>query len=147
MPLYKFSILSPTSFLLVWKIEESVELLYAQLHPLLCIGLASFSSKDRMRQSLAVRLALCTLLKKLGLPVTTLSKNRQGKPLLENRQLHISFTHTHYFAAVALSIASPIGIDIEMVRPKLRSVQTIFLTEEEQQHANIGALKKRCINF
>lgn len=136
MPLYRFSECVPHAFYLIWKIEESVEALHAQLHPQFLADFHSnnLSSIDRQQQSLAVRVALCCLLKKLNFPLASLSKNAQGKPILAG--YHISFTHTRYLAAVALSTVCPIGIDIEIVKPSLHKVQKKFLTEAEVQDAN-----------
>ncbi|ROT47003.1 4'-phosphopantetheinyl transferase family protein [Candidatus Cardinium hertigii] len=147
MPVYSFSSLSSSSFLLIWKIEESLDRLYAQLHPLFLADFnnrSSGSSKKRIQQTLAVRWALCSLLEKLDLPIVTLSKDIAGKPILENSRLHCSFTHTPYFATVALSTAFPIGVDMEMVRPKLNIVQEKILTEEESKNAN-NCLEKLAI--
>ncbi|AXI24104.1 4'-phosphopantetheinyl transferase superfamily [Cardinium endosymbiont of Sogatella furcifera] len=136
MPVYRFSVCAPHTFYLIWKIQESVGALYAQLPPQFLDDFHSnnLSFTDRQQQSLAVRVALCCLLKKLNLPLVSLSKNAQGRPILAG--CHISFSHTRYLAAVALSTVCPIGIDIEIVKPSLHKVQKKFLTEAEAQDAN-----------
>ncbi|TSJ81342.1 MAG: 4'-phosphopantetheinyl transferase superfamily protein [Candidatus Cardinium sp.] len=138
MSFYSFSAYTATSFLLIWKIEESVATLRSQLPPQFLVDYHSsnLSSTDRIRQSLAVRVALYHLLQKLALPILVLSKNGQGQPILGDGRFHISFTHTRYVAAVALSTVVPIGVDIEMVTPTLRRVQERFLTNKEVQNAN-----------
>ncbi|CAH2559594.1 4'-phosphopantetheinyl transferase domain superfamily protein [Cardinium endosymbiont of Oedothorax gibbosus] len=138
MPVYSFSMYAATSFYLIWKIEESLATLCAQLPSQFLADFHSggLSSKDRIRQSMAVRIALYALLKKLDLPILPLSKNEQGRPILGDGRLHISFTHTRYVAAVALSTSAPIGIDLEMVQPSLHIVQGRFLTEEEAKDTN-----------
>ncbi|WP_342265693.1 4'-phosphopantetheinyl transferase family protein [Cardinium endosymbiont of Philonthus spinipes] len=138
MPVYSFSTHAATRFCLVWKIEESLATLRLQLPPQFLADFHSLglSSQDRMGQSLAVRVALYTLLKKLGFPILPLSKNKQGRPIFVHSSFHISFTHTRYAAAVALSTAFPIGIDLEMVKPSLHLVQEKFLTKEEIEAAN-----------
>lgn len=138
MPVYSFRVLSATSYCLIWKIEEALEVLYARLHPLLKTDLCGFnlSSNNKMQQSLAVRVALECLLKKLGLPILTLTKNEQGKPIFKNSKTHISFSHTRNLAVVALSTRFPIGVDIEIVGSKLDVVQKRILNEEEFRHAH-----------
>jgi phosphopantetheinyl transferase len=146
MPIDSFTTLSSTSFLLIWKIEETLDVLYPQLHHLFLSDFHScnFSSKERMRQSIAVRLALCCLLQKLNLPIVPLSKNAQGKPFLENSKLHLSFSHTPYLAAATISTSFPIGIDIEIIRPKLGVVQEKVLTQNESKNAH-NSLEKLAI--
>lgn len=146
MPVYSFSVHASTSFCLIWKIEESLAVLRPQL-PLQFLAdfhTGNLSSKERIRQSLAVRIALYYLLKRLDLPILALSKNRQGQPVLGDGTLHISFAHTRYVAAVALSTVVPIGIDIETVKPSLHRVQKKFLTEKEVKGAN-NCLEKLAI--
>lgn len=138
MAIHSFHSFSLTSACLIWKIEESIEALLAQLHPNFLDDFFSLqlSSKKKIAQSLAVRIALASLLNNLNLPVVSLSKTEQGKPILVSAELHLSFTHTPYLAAVALSKDSSIGIDIEMVSPSLRSVQEKFLNVEERKNAD-----------
>ncbi|CCM10119.1 4'-phosphopantetheinyl transferase superfamily [Cardinium endosymbiont cEper1 of Encarsia pergandiella] len=146
MPVYNFFLLSSNTSCLIWKIEESLTKLRLQLHPhfLTDFQNANLSSKDRIRQSLAVRIALYCLLEKLNLPILTLAKNEQGSPILANSSFYLSFTHTHYLAAVALSTVYPIGIDIEMVRSSLYTIQKKYLNAEEIENAN-GSLEKLAI--
>jgi len=146
MPVYNFFLLSSSTSCFIWKIEESLKKLRLQLHPhfLKDFQNANLSSKDRMRQSLAVRIALYCLLKKLNLPILRLAKNKYGSPILANSSFYISFTHTHYLAAVALSTAYPIGIDIEMVKSSLYTIQKKYLNAEEIESAN-GSLEKLAI--
>ncbi|MGI2298758.1 4'-phosphopantetheinyl transferase superfamily protein [Candidatus Cardinium hertigii] len=146
MPVYDFFLLSSNASCLIWKIEESLAKLRLQLHPLFLTDFqnANLSSKDRMRQSLAVRIALHCLLEKLNLPILTLAKNEQGSPILDNSSFYVSFTHTHYLAAVALSTTYPIGIDIEIVKSSLYTIQKKYLNAEEIESAN-GSLEKLAI--
>ncbi len=147
MPMHSFSMLSPTAFLLIWKIEESVEELLAQLDPLFAqeVHMASIMALERMRQSVAVRLALEQLLKHLGVPLSPLARQVRGRPILTGSpNLHLSFSHTSYAAAVAVSTAFPIGIDIEQIQPKLGRVQERVLMPQERKHAQ-GSLERLSI--
>ncbi len=143
MPVYSFSVRSSTTFYLIWKIEESLAALRPQLHAhfLADFQTLNLSSKDKMLQSMAVRIALYSLLKALDLPILPLSKDLEGRPFLRDSSFHISFTHTRYLAAVALSTDFPTGIDIEIVKPSLHMVQEKFLREEEIKEANYSLEK------
>lgn len=138
MPVYGFSLCTSTISYLIWKIEESLETLRPQLPTQFLADFQNenLSSPDRIRQSLAVRVALCYLLEKLNLPISPLAKNERGKPILDYSSLYVSFTHTRYVAAVALSTSFPIGIDIEVVRSNLHAVQARFLCAKEVKDAN-----------
>jgi phosphopantetheinyl transferase len=145
MPIHRFSRLSPTAFLLIWKIEESIEGLLAQLDPLLAqeVHTASIiTAPERMRQSVAARLALEQLLKLLGIPLSPLAKQASGRPILTGSpNVHLSFSHTPYAAAVAISTAFPIGMDIEQIQPKLGRIQERVLTPQERKHTQ-GSLER-----
>lgn len=146
MSVYSFYTPSSTSSVLLWRIEGSAAILKTQLNPLFAERFdgPTISSNEKITQSLSVRLALDTLLKQLGLPIVPLFKDERGRPFLENSALYISFSHTRYFASVALSTSFPIGIDIEMIRPKLAVVQEKALTNKEAEHAD-GCLEKLAI--
>jgi len=136
--IYSFKSLSPTSFFIAWKIEETFDALLLQLHPLFLADFSNrvFYSNKRAKQSLSVRVALAPLLEKLDLPIATLSTNVQGIPTLEKSHCYISFSHTSEVAVVALSTSVPIGVDVESIQLRLQKVQSKFLVDYECCHIN-----------
>ena len=52
------------------------------------------------------------------------------KPFLENEKYHFSISHCGNFAAAIASSSNRVGVDIEMVTPRLKSISHKFLTEE-----------------
>ena len=146
MAIYSFIPLTTSSAILIWRIEESLATLQAQLHPLFLPSFSNhrFASQERIRQYLAARLALCGLLDKLALPILPIYTTARGKPFVENNSIYLSFAHTTYFAVAAVSTDCPIGIDIEITKPKLRMVQEKILCPKELQHAD-HCLKKLAI--
>jgi phosphopantetheine--protein transferase-like protein len=55
-----------------------------------------------------------------------------GKPYLQGVPFHFSFSHCKGYAAVAVSDTDPIGIDIEMIHPRILKVAHKFLNEAEK---------------
>lgn len=142
MPIHSFAVLSPSVFVLTWKIEEHVDFLY-NLLPQQCLDdlyLNNLSSPKRLKECIAVRVALYCLLHKLNFPNLALYKDKQGRPKLKNSPFHISFTHTTYLATAALSTTFPIGTDTEYIRPKLRNIQSKAFSEREIQDS------QNCLN-
>jgi 4'-phosphopantetheinyl transferase len=66
----------------------------------------------------------------LGEPVEVI-KDEAGRPSLKNSEHHISISHTSQFAAVIVSYRYPVGLDIEVINPKVERIAHKFLTEQE----------------
>jgi phosphopantetheinyl transferase len=105
-------------------------------------ALSRISHPQKKSEFMASRLALHQLLKQDGQSAYRLSKDKYGKPYLENSPLHISLAHAYPFAVAAVS-HSPVGIDIEKPSEKLRAVRHKFLHEEEH-HFSIHQLDTLC---
>ena len=58
-----------------------------------------------------------------------------NKPHLKNRIEHISISHSHDYLALALNKTEETGIDIELIRDKVRDVRHKFLNETEKKLA------------
>lgn len=59
----------------------------------------------------------------------------QKKPYLEGRTEHISISHSHDWLAIIMNTRENTGIDIELVRDKVKNVQHKFLNEQEKRFA------------
>lgn len=137
MPVHSFLKLDSDTFLLHWQISESIQDLHQHI-PTQCLDyayLSKISSKQRLRESLAARAALYTLLKVLDLPPFRLGKEHRLAPVLSPRGYHVGFSHTKYLATVALSTKSRIGVDTEYIRPALYHVSHRVLVREELQRS------------
>jgi phosphopantetheinyl transferase len=53
------------------------------------------------------------------------------KPLLTNGKFHISISHCGDYAAAIISEKKPVGIDVELITPKIELVKNKFLSESE----------------
>jgi len=58
------------------------------------------------------------------------------KPHLSNYSGHISISHSHDRLAIIHNLSAKTGIDIELIRDKVKAIQHKFLNEEEKRLAN-----------
>jgi 4'-phosphopantetheinyl transferase len=95
----------------IWKVEETAEDLTLRL------------------QWLATRVLLRTMLDTTG--YIDCPSDANGKPYLANFPDRISLTHSYEYAAVMLSKKGEVGIDLELVKPKITRIANKFLQDEE----------------
>ncbi|MDQ7948850.1 MAG: 4'-phosphopantetheinyl transferase superfamily protein [Pedobacter sp.] len=122
----------------VWKIEETAEQLLAGLqlkqHELDVI--AALSSGKRAVHWLSTRLLLRTMLDTKD--YIDCRMDEHGKPYLVNSNTHISFSHSYDYAAVIISTQKKVGIDIELIKMKIKSIKHKFLSDVELAQKQIG---------
>jgi len=138
MPIvYRKNIDEQTS-LAVWKIEETEEQLLAGLqlkqHELDVI--ASLSNGKRALHWLSTRLLLRTMLNTAD--YIDCQMDDHGKPYLVNSDTHISLSHSYDYAAVIISKDKKVGIDIELIKHKIKSIKHKFLSDVELAQKQIG---------
>ena len=114
----------------VWKVDETVEQLRSMFHQFSIYeeGVARFTSEKRKQEWLAVRV----LLKELCGEEKRIAYMPSGKPYLEDGSMHVSFSHTHGYVAVALHPFAEVGIDIEQYGTRVRRVASRFVREDER---------------
>lgn len=126
--------------LAVWKIEESHEQLMSGLqlrqHELDIID--SFKSEKRALQWLSTRLLLRTMLNTKE--YIDCQMDNHGKPYLVNYDYHISLSHSYDYAAVMISRdkEKKVGVDMEMIKHKIKLVRHKFLSDTELGQKQIG---------
>lgn len=126
MPLYQ-QIDAPDFNIALWRIEEDsayFEPHFAE-HP-------DIKNENKKLQWFASRHLVNTM---LGTP-TDIEKDEAGKPVLKTGTQHISLSHTPVYAAAMLSPKNPIGIDLEMVNPKVERIAHKFLRDDEIEAIN-----------
>jgi phosphopantetheinyl transferase len=126
MAFYETINIRPQTQLHLWKIEESLEQLAEglQLQERSQLKLDKLKSPPHQKGFLAVR----QLLHHLGFSDADLHYDPNGKPLLSNGS-HISISHSHDFAAIALSDEN-LGLDAEAMRPKVLHIAPRFMDIE-----------------
>jgi phosphopantetheinyl transferase len=124
MPLYKI-INCKKSSIYVWKIEENLEQLLAEvkLKETSNLRLKTMTSISHQKGFLAVRM----LLQYLNLSDYDLFYSETGKPFLTTGKI-ISITHAHDFSVIMLSDGS-CGIDIEKKKEKIIKIGPRFCDE------------------
>ena len=125
MPFFYQQNINETRHLAIWSITEQVSFFETDVK--LAVDI---QNEERKIQHLAVR-----LLFKLMMPEADLSKMvmaDNGKPYLQGVPFHFSFSHCKGYAAVAVSDSDSIGIDIEIIHPRILKVAHKFLNEAEK---------------
>lgn len=97
------------------------------------IYIASLGEKRR-KQSLCARTLLSAVLSDNfeDLSISLLETDNKGKPHLKDSNLYISLTHSGEYVGCAIS-DSPVGIDIEEIKPVKYSVVNRVCSLDEQQ--------------
>lgn len=114
----------------VWKVDETVEQLRSMFHQFSVYeeGFARFSAEKRKQEWLAVRV----LLKEMLGEEKSIAYLPSGKPYLEDGSMHVSFSHTHGYVAVALHPFAEVGVDIEQYGTRVQRVASRFIREDEK---------------
>jgi Phosphopantetheinyl transferase len=127
----------------IWRIEETAEDLIArlQLDDREKILLSRLNKGKRTLHWLATRVLLREMLQTPG--YIDCPSDENGKPYLANFPQRISLTHSFDYAAVMMSDDGEVGIDLELVKPKIQRIADKFMKPEELAaigKENIGQL-------
>jgi 4'-phosphopantetheinyl transferase len=121
----------------LWKIEENEEQLTQSIgFEVDKTDLASISFPHRRVQWWAARHLLGTLVAQLAgrfgpLNPAKLAKDANGRPHWPQLGCHLSLSHAREWAAAAISLHAPVGIDIEEVTPKVGRVAPRIMVAAE----------------
>jgi len=126
MPLVYQQNINATTKLGVWHIDEDEGFFLRQ------VSLQREITHPHKRlQHLAGRYLLKELYPDFPYELIRIADTR--KPFLENEVYHFSISHCGPYAAVMLSSDHRVGVDIELITPKVEKVKDKFLTIAEQQ--------------
>lgn len=123
----------------LWQMDESVEQLcdlYPHLQPYRSQLEELYKNDGRKLEFLAIRALMYEMLKANGASKGLLSHagdithNEAGKPLF--RGYHISVTHTKGYAALILSKAKEVAVDIEHFSDRVERIASKFLRKDEK---------------
>jgi|TARA_B110000902_G_C14198791_1_gene546918 phosphopantetheinyl transferase len=126
MPLYKHSEIIPNTFLLIWEITETKNMLIKNLKNInqLTLKLSHLKSNSHKLQFLSN----LQLMKLKNISFEDLDYNVNGKPELENR--YISLSHSFDYSAVTVS-DKKVGVDVEKFRSKISKISHKFISANE----------------
>jgi phosphopantetheinyl transferase len=125
MPFFYQQNINETRHLAIWSITEPVSFFETDVK--LAVDI---QNEERKIQHLAVRLLLKLMMPEADLYKMVMADN--GKPYLQGVPFHFSFSHCKGYAAVAVSDTDPIGIDIEIIHPRILKVAHKFLNDAEK---------------
>lgn len=109
----------------IWRIEEP-EPFFLEKVPVK----RDVSHPYKRLQHLAGRYLLPALFEDFPMNEILVADTR--KPYLENEQYHFSISHCGNYAAAVVSNENRVGVDIELVTPRILSITHKFLTEPEK---------------
>lgn len=136
MPVFPSDNIQTRSSLLIWKLEESVDELFALLPKFADQSeLDTISHPQKKKEWMASRILLKRLAHDAGIPYKGTFKDHHGKPFLAGSTAAISITNTASYVAAVLHPTAPVGIDMELVTDKLIRASQKFLSGEELRHA------------
>jgi len=119
------------TILSVWKIEETeaelINGLQLKSHELEFIS--SLNNGKRLLHWLSTRLLLRKMLNTSE--YIDCRMDEHGKPYLVNSDYEISLSHSFDYAAVMISKDKKVGVDIELIKDKIKKIQAKFLTAVE----------------
>lgn len=138
MPVVFQKQIDPQTRLGLWKIEESETELIAGLqlkaHEIEVMN--SLNQGKRLLHWLSTRLLLRTMLNTKDYIDCQIDEH--GKPYLPHSNFHISLSHSYDYAAVMISAGKQVGVDIELIKHKIKSIKHKFLSDIELAQKNVG---------
>ena len=126
MPLFYQHTINGTTKIGVWHIAEP-ESFFLEKVPLQ----SQITHWNKRLQHLAGRYLLQELFP--GFPYHLIEIADTRKPFLPNEEYHFSISHCGDYAAVIVSKDKRVGIDIELVTPKIDKIKHKFLSDQEQK--------------
>jgi phosphopantetheinyl transferase len=129
MPLFYQHTINEGTKLGVWRIEEE-ESFFSKTVPLQ----RNIKHAHKRLQHLAGRYLLPILFPDFPLEEILIADTR--KPFLPTDKYHFSISHCGEFAAAIVSNTSRVGIDIELITPRIQNIANKFLNEQEKDFFN-----------
>ncbi len=129
MPLFYQHNINEATKLGIWRIEEP-EYFFLQKVPLH----NKVSHPYKKLQHLAGRYLLPVLFEDFPLEEIVIADTK--KPFLENEKYHFSISHSGNFVAAIASEKNRVGVDVELVTPRIRNISDKFLNDSEKKYIN-----------
>jgi phosphopantetheinyl transferase len=116
--------------LAIWRMDEDAAelLLKGMLTKKDIQQVNTFQSIARKKEWICTRLLLKQLMPQHP---SSIIYDENGKPHLENSIAHISVSHTKNFVGVIVSENYPVGIDLELIHPRIEKIAHRFISAEE----------------
>ena len=124
MPLFYQQNINEETRLAIWKIEEK-ESFFERKVPIK----KDVSHPHKRLQHLAGRYLLPFLFNDFPLEEIIIADTR--KPFLKGEKYHFSISHSGDFAAAIVSKKQRVGVDVEVIVPKIEKIRHKFISDEE----------------
>ncbi len=132
MPIILHKEISSSAKLVVWEITEDFHKLSGQLHPLDLKEIGELLLENKKLETAATRLAVAHLVNSFGVNYEGFHKDDFGKPHIpNNKNIHISISHSYPFAGAIIDTVESTGIDIEMPGELIKRIKHKFLSDQE----------------
>jgi phosphopantetheinyl transferase len=125
MPFFYQQNINESQHLAIWSITEPLSFFEEGM-----TVDVNIQNEERKIQHLAVRLLFSLMMPEANMKDLVMADN--GKPYLKGVPFHFSFSHCKGYAACAVSDHFPIGIDIEIIHPRIAKVAHKFLNDAEK---------------
>ncbi len=125
MPFFYQQNINESEHLAIWSITEPLSFFEEGM-----TVDVNIQNEERKIQHLAVRLVFSLMMPEANMKDLVMADN--GKPYLKGVPFHFSFSHCKGYAACAVSDHFPIGIDIEIIHPRIAKVAHKFLNDAEK---------------
>jgi phosphopantetheinyl transferase len=140
MPLFYQYNINDFTKLAVWHITETEDFFLQKVR-----WQNNISHPHKRLQHLAGRYLLQLL--HPGFPLHLIAISDSKKPLLSNHEFHFSISHCGDYAAAIVSENKAVGIDVELITPKIELVKNKFLSEIEISLLSVDNFEFSISNF
>lgn len=113
----------------IWQITESEHFFLQKVAPQ-----RDVTHINKRLQHLAGRYLLTHMFP--GFPSSLIQIADTRKPYLANEEYHFSISHCGTYAAAVVSQTNRVGVDIEMMTPKVQKIKNKFLSDDELNLVN-----------
>jgi phosphopantetheinyl transferase len=135
MPIFFQQDIDADTRLGIWKIEEDENFFLEKVMPQ-----RNVSHPHKKLQHLAGRYLLNYLFP--DFPVSLIQIADTRKPFLQDEAYHFSISHCGAYAAAIVSKVKRVGVDIELITPKVERIQHKFLSQNELDNAEVWLVTK-----
>lgn len=113
--------------------DEEYTKVYSSLSPSRKAHIDKMKKEDARKRSLMATYLVNKLLLKAGKSELKVLTDKSGKPYLKDSNLFVSISHSYDYVACVLS-ETPVGIDIEKIRPVSQKLIEYVCTENEKEY-------------
>lgn len=136
MPFIDYISLDNNDIIGLWKNDENLEDLLFTLQPK--DGVLESYNRLRIDKRRKEYCITQLLLKELTDDPQVILKDEHGKPSLSELPYKISISHANVYSAVMLSEKQECGVDVEMIKPRIKRIAKKFVSDYENLYVSEG---------